>query len=55
MSAINYVEPIDPDECCHWDCKCNKYVALVISIIISFFLIIFYFVYLTFALNSKKI
>ena len=52
--AINYVEPIDPDECCHWDCKCNKYVALVISIIISFFLIIFYFVYLTFCFKLKK-
>ena len=52
--AIKYVEPIDPDDCCHFDCKCNKYVALVISIIISFFLIIFYFVYLTFCFKLKK-
>ena len=52
--AINYVEPIDPDECCNWDCRCNKYVALVISIIFSFFFIIFYFVYLTFCFKLKK-
>jgi hypothetical protein len=52
--AINYVEPRDPDDCCVCDCKCNKYVALVISIIISFFLIIFYFVYLTFCFKMKN-